>query len=419
MANETIFTVTIFAASRSEPLILENNSITSFTFIEDIYNSLPLAILQFTDRGGLVEALPLIGRELVSIIYGPDVATASTTEDTGTRTQNFIAYDIDFKSEIGNTGSGVTTVTMKLVDPLYITMNFSRYSKSWLNKTGSDIIKDICTNMIGGGYELAFDKFEDSEDNIGTVVNDTNGDKSFIMPYWTPTETIRWLIKRMKGSNSPGYLFYCSTKGFNLVTLSTLFDSSKNTVDPKKYFFNATDQDMYFDENRILNWKMYPPSNSALSYLPGGTAMSPRFDTKDMRENSNLGSLEYKKYTWSGSEPLYHPDINNATSNVLTVGGDYVMIDNNFRDGWIKRYMRQLQMEILAKGHVKRFAGMLIDLEWPAMQTAMQNTNYNGRYLIKSIQHIFNPGAQPAYKQMMRVAKTSYKDTTAGGALGT
>lgn len=405
--SETNFMVTIFGYNKTKPVILENNSITNFTFIEDIFNSVPLAVLEFIDRGGLVEYLPLIGREMVSIMYGPDTSEG-TSVDTKTRAMNFVTYDIDFRSEIQTAGAAVTTVTMRLVDPFYLTMNNMRYSKSWSNKTGSDIIKDICTYMIGAGTEFEFALFEKSEDTIGNDIDNTT--KVFIMPYWTPTETIRWLIKRMRSGTGPGYLFYCNNKGFNLVTMETLLGG---TPDAKAYFFGATDKSMYLDENRVLNWKMYPPGNQALPHLSGAITYSPRFDTKDMRESPTWSEEEYTKYTFHGSESLY-PKINIANSNIVMMGGDYTTIDNAFRSDWIKRYMQQLQMEILVKGHVRRYAGMLIDLRWNIMSTG-QEKEYAGRYMIKSIEHIFTPAAQPAYKQMIKIVKTSYKDTVAGG----
>jgi len=417
--TETRFTVTIFGASKQKPVIIENNSITHFTFIEDVFNALPLAILEFVDRSGLIEAVPIIGREMVSIMYGDD--TVSNKSSSVHKTWNFFTYDINFKTEITNTGSGVTTVIMKLVDPRYVTMNFTRFSRSWKNKTGSEIIKSICTYMVGGGQDATFDKWEDSFGYIGPYIDVDKNIQSFIMPYWTPLETIRWLLKRMEGNNQfPGYLFYTSGKGFNLVTFARLIDISKNSVESKKYFFMTSNKDMYFSENRILNWKLYPPSNSALSYIPGGTCMSPRFDTKEMRERSRLLSETYEEYKniVHGSQPLYPTDINNATSTVLSYGGDYVVLNCIFGNEWIKKYMNQLQMQVLVKGRPDRYAGMLIDIEWPALKSSMQNEMYNGRYLVKSIEHIFEPAAQPQYKQMIRILKTGYKDTVAGGALG-
>jgi hypothetical protein len=220
----------------------------------------------------------------------------------------------------------------------------------------------------------------------------------------------------MKGSESgqPGYLFYSNSVGFNLVTLSTLLDSGKNTVDPQKYIFAATHTGRYFEENRILSGKMFPPSNQAIAYLGGMTTMSPKFEGKDMRELNDTGNLALTKFksNFHGSTNLYG-NLANTINNLSMIGGEYSTMNNFYRDSWIKKYMKQLQMEIVVKGHVKRYAGMLIDLEWIGLNPNNENKMYKGRYLIKSIQHMFIPTGQPMYKQILRITKTSFEDTVA------
>jgi hypothetical protein len=127
---------------------------------------------------------------------------------------------------------------------------------------------------------LKYHRFEESDGYIGSKISDN--EYSFIMPYWTPGETIKWLLRRMRTSQYSGYLFYSNTRGFNLITLPTILDVSKNGehTDKNEYFFEPTNKNDYFNENLILNWKMYPPLNSALSYLPGGTLMSPKFESR-------------------------------------------------------------------------------------------------------------------------------------------
>lgn len=408
--QETNFSVILFTERTGKPAVLENNSINKLTFYEDIFSMVPLATLEFVDRAGLVEAGPITGRELVAIVYGPGSQT-SPNEDSSLRHQMFVTYDIDFRSEIQTAGAGVTVVTMKLVNLLYITLNHGKYSKSWLNKKGSEIITDICTNMLGGGQPTEFVLFEQSEGYMGVKLDENNTALAF--PYWTPGEMIKWLLNRMQSVTSPGYLFYCNTKGFNLVTLNTLLGG---TPEDRAYFFTDTNRDTYFDENRILNWKMYPPSNQALTYLPGGIITSSKFEGKDQREDINVGSQEPDRYTQLGAKPLYNIS-NNVRSQVNLMGGDYTTLNVSFRDKWIKRYMKQLQFDLMLKGHVKRYAGMMIKIIWPAMKSGAQNHMYNGRYIVKSIQHIFTPGETPAYKQMVRVVKSSYEDTQAGGTL--
>jgi hypothetical protein len=419
--TETIFQVAIISTEKDQPIIIENNSIESLVFVEDIFSSLNIGILEFTDRGGAVEALPIIGKELIYLSYSAD---SLSNGFSGTRTKFFMVHDVDFKSDIDHSGSAITKVVMKLVDAYYYRMNSRRYSYSWEDKCGSDIIKDICNNYIGSTeypIEIANKGWEDSSETIGYPTYGKNKNyaethKAFVMPYWTPTETIRWLLKRMVGSksNQPGYLFYNNINGFNLVTIPYLLNSNENYVDPEKYFFANTKTTEYFNENRILSGRMYPPSNQAVSYLAGSTLMSTKFEGKDMRELNDTGNMANEQYkaNFHGSTSLYGK-LASTTNDVSIVGGEYSTLNTLYRNSWIKRYMKQLQMEIVLKGSVRRYAGMLIDLEWVSfgINSTNQNKMYKGRYLVKSVQHMFLPKGQPAYKQILRIAKTAFEDT--------
>jgi hypothetical protein len=135
-----------------------------------------------------------------------------------------------------------------------------------------------------------------------------------------------------------------------------------------------------------------------------------------MREVNNLGSSEISSYRFPTNESLYTGS-GNATSNIMMAGGDSTTLQTMFNDGWIKRYMSQLQMEIIVRGSVKRYIGMMVDINWNAMLQNTSNSFYAGRYLIKSIEHIFMPGSEPVYKQKLRIVKTGFKDKEVGEGL--
>ncbi len=408
-AIETLYNVHIAGVQTDlKQYSIDNRDIISFTFVEDIFSMLSMAKFQFIDRKGVQQALGIRGKELVNILYGPDPAGNDPTKQ---KALTFMNYDMTFKSELQTTGSGVNQLTMNMVDPLFIPMHFQKYSKSWKEEIGTSIIKDVCKNMIGSGKsEMEFNMFEECKESF-----------DFLMSYWSPAEAIKWLLRRMTGSETgaPGYLFFYNTGGdkggYNLISLSNLLNKSP---DPKKYFFTSTNPEDYYDENRILAHKVWPPSNQALSKLPGSIKASPDFMTKDMRENICFDSHQTEKYKsiFHGEDPIFTP-VDTSNTKVDCVSGDYSSLYTQYGSDWIKTYMKQMQLDLYVKGHAKRHAGMLIDVEWGAINEGIANENYTGRYLVKSITHQFCPSRQPQYRQLLVCVKTAFKDTVTGGAL--
>jgi hypothetical protein len=61
------------------------------------------------------------------------------------------------------------------------------------------------------------------------LYEDTSGIKKIVIPNLRPLEAIEWCAKRaVDTKNSPNYIFYCNSLGYNFVTLSTLV--SKNPI---------------------------------------------------------------------------------------------------------------------------------------------------------------------------------------------
>ena len=376
MQTETEFSISIFSPISKKMLQIANRDILEFTFIEDIFGMVPVATLEFIDRSGVIEALPIKGQEVITIAFGP---AAGSSESGLLKAEAFVSIGLDFKSENQTAGSAMGVVCYKLVNPFYLTLNFRRYSRSWSGKKGTEIIRHICTHMMGDGKDpMEYVQIEESQEII---------DK-FIMPYWTPSETIRWLLKRMSGSKSlsPGYLFYCNSKGFNLVTIPYLINDVFNPTETSKYFFTSTGDEQFFDENRILGHKTYPPSNQALERIAGGIKYSPDFFTKDQKEDIYFNTMQLEKYSsiFNGSENLFK-DVNSHNASIENVAGGYTTMNNMFGNEWIRRYIKQLQIDVLVKGNVKRFAGMKIFIDWPSIAGAGDKKNelYTGRWLGK------------------------------------
>lgn len=125
------------------------------------------------------------------------------------------------------------------------------------------------------------------------------------------------------------------------------------------------------------------------------------------------------KYTMLGSDTLFNADILLGKilkpQEVLTgeSGDKYMLLEclleNMYYSDWIKQYCLQQLVSINVSGHVERYAGGQIEINWLSGNSdVMFNENYMGRYLVKSITHQFSAQTEPQYIQKMVLIKNGY-----------
>lgn len=91
------------------------------------------------------------------------------------------------------------------------------------------------------------------------------------------------------------------------------------------------------------------------------------------------------------------------------------MLDNIAYNDWAKRYNMQLILNLIVEGNERRFAGQMVNIEWPSWaRNTGNNVPFNdlfkGHYLIKSVTHSFDPGSTYYYKQRLVLIKNAYTD---------
>ena len=370
---------------------IENDLITYFEMIEDIFSVSMVGKVTFLDKSGAVELLPITGNEIISITYG---------ENETTRT--FIIYDFK-KIHQGNDqyASSQTAIEMYFVEPFYLALTQHKYSVSWKDKKISDIISDICTNMLA----IYVTNSEDTNEIL----------PYFYMPYWTPLEALKWLIPRGSGvtSGTAGYLFYSNTKGMNYHTMETLFKSKNYEKSGdgsiSKYVFADTDN--LANPNKILSWSINPIDLQSISYLSGGHKLGYDSSTKSFLDFEYTYSDIISKYTMMGKKTLFF-DISNDNSQYYLEGdNDMELLKNLAYHEFITRYSKQFAVSMMVRGLDQRYAGMIIDIPWKSsIEREIKHKMYEGKFLVKSITHQFSGKMQPTYRQLIVAIKTGYTE---------
>lgn len=390
--NSGIFSVVINLSERS--VILEDKDIFQCYFVEDIYSYCILGKMTFMDSYGLTEFGPFTGTENITIVYGRD-------EDTEITFDIYKVTKIIGQSDVEQ--SSRSAIEVYFADRNYRYLNNYRYSRSWGNNVlTSDIIKHISTHMLD---VPDFEKFEKSRERMDY----------FYMPYWTPRMAISWLMKRSSGSETglPGYLYYQNSKGWNFVTLEKLLEQLSlmkiDEEDDGRYCFEDVN---LFYRNKIHSWRISSVDNQAISKLQGGHRFGYNFTSKESLDQDFEYSGGISKFTLLGRITLF-PDISKDNGDYILEGdSDTDMLDNINYGEFIKRYSKQQCLIINVEGSEKRYAGGMIEIDWPStIREGIYNKNLNGKYLVKSIINSFTPDKQPPYVQKMILIKNAYSDS--------
>lgn len=369
-------------------------------FIEDIFMFSMVGRLEFIDKIGIMEFLPITGEEVVAIIYG----------DTNKQVlfNVFTMGKIEQASQIDVSVTNV--IEIYLVDANFFRMTQRRYSTSWTNTKISDIVKDILNYTIG---ITEFARYPDGTYNFEET-NETL--PYFYTPYWTPLESLKWLIERSSGKDTgtAGYCCYPTPYGINYISVDKLFQNTKLEKDDKgtSIAYKLSDPNAIGRSNLFLSWEMSPIDMAAMVGLRGGRRLGYSFIGKSLLKAEHIYKEAIAQYTLLGKRSLF-PDISDLTiKNRFEGESDIDLLNNLFFDEFVKRYSKQLAIFALIKGLETRYAGMMIKVEWPSSEKSeIGHRALQGKWLIKSITHQFSGRLQPPYRQRMVLLKNAYDDS--------
>jgi len=401
LANRQEFTeiFSVILSLESGPVVLNSKDIISCYFIEDIFSYSMTGKLIFHDMYGLIEHGPFTGNEQIIIAYGE-------TDDRQ------VPFDIWKVSKIQQTNPTDPTaenlIELYFVDPTFELYTLKRYSRSYSDdKIITTIIKRILTKMIG---------LDSNNINMENSINSLN---NFTIPYWTPMETIRWLMKRAEGdkSRTSGYLCYNNTsEGFatNVHTLNYLLDT-ENYVESEEYVF----EDIRNKSNKILEWWVSGLDKSSTKFLRGGIWRGFDSETKSFIEKEYDYNDGITDTVLMGRKSLFSDISDTETVNILSGDSDTTTLGNIAYDGWSKRYNLQQVVNLVVRGREDRYAGQQIEVHWPSTARVQKfNKLLKGKYLVKSITHMFSGGSNMIYRQRMVLLKNAYSDIDMVSLLG-
>jgi len=411
--------------------------------IEDIFAYCLTGKLIFNDVNGLLDVGGLIAGTFVWIRYGDGIINDS--DNNAMTLIPFIIHRINkITPKIPNKQkdmSNANLIELSLVEPHFNRLIGQTYSRSWDKKTSiEDMIKTILEKMVGWD---AIKIVLDGDDVKNTDSFISNG---FTIPYWTPLQTLNFLMDRF-GDN--GICCYSSIDWSNedkeiegwkrwgaIINIKSLNDMLKQTEllnDPGKGIYKI-DSALLYDYNKILSYQIDGTDMFNNRQLRGGGYLGYNFDKKkiinekfqySLSGNGNntladkittlgkwtlLQGTEQKESLNTQNEELYDVLIDSRTKNILTGETDKDIIMKIVQNNFIKSYCMQNTMSIIVKGHESRRCGKMIEIQWPPTDstTSSYNPNLHGNYLIKSVTHHWATENKPFYKNKLVLIKNSY-----------
>jgi len=366
--------------------------------IEDNYVSGELTV---EDGQNLLVHLPIIGQETLTIEYiTPGV-------DSEFVKQTFIIYKIGSRL-IHKEGQKYQLYKLHFCSPEKMSDLQIKVHQSY-NGTISDTVKKI--------WKTNF------QNTITPLIDVTPSENihRFIIPYWTPFQTINWLADRAvpkSDKNNPNYLFFANTDGYHFVTLAELMsrpvmveytnyptrnrsdtggirdfrDEYLNVISPPK-FLNTVDK-MSDVQNGMFSSELYVHDIKRKT-----------FERKDIYSYVDNFKKEYhleeyptlssKDITGLCSKPanrLFYPTHHNMHDPIE---------DNNVSEDWLlkrRSLMEQRQtnrININVWGDSRRRVGEIVKFYHPSMEPIRPgdekifDAQTTSKYMISQIKHIF------------------------------
>ena len=382
-------------------------------FIEDISKYFITGQFDFEDRGGVFDAVPVTGHELIEVEVIQNIFEDEYDKRKLEKKLIFEIFDIKL---VNSPNAQIKNYRISLVEQGFFELIGSNFSVGYKEKKISEIIELIIK------YQLNAEK-----NQIKYDIEETDEKIDFISPYWKPATAISYLSKiacRNKSPKESGFIFYSCLENKDetrpikkFTSLATILEQ-KPLIGPSDRFYLRDNNKSPYYYNNILEMKnpSYLDKKGFSIGLRGRTLFGINFhtDKKILKESITLSDFA-KKAIFLGETLPFIKDIENSSSDVQTTGLYNLnqiknTINHKFRIDFSSINIR----EICCKGILDRWAGRVIEIEEGSTKpNEIINEKMSGIWLIKKVVHHFSMGE---YNQKMVILKDSYTkfDTDAG-----
>lgn len=363
---------------------------------EDMYSPTISGNITLNDAQDMVNLLPMIGEEKLLITF----KSPSISDNDGLFEQAFYIYkmtDREYSAEraVRYTLHFVSFETIRDVN--------SKISKGYAG-TISDIVEKFIKN------DLKSDKPLNIEKTKNTIIYTSN--------YWSPFTNINYLAKRSisaSGTDSPNYVFFENSKGFNYVSLDKLLEQDSKT----RYIYDnntrkptgdggASGRSISSDLQRITTYKI----STAFDYIKrieSGMYASRLITHELVTKTYNVQTLTYgdnfKTHNHLNEHPTATLGLPAKTLSFLAVEPRALETYSNFKTDRMKSWylknimqmaeMNQFVLEATVPGRSDLRVGDVVDIyiyrntpiKAKDTEEDIIDKTFSGRYLVATLCH--------------------------------
>ena len=395
---------------------------------ESIFSNTISGQITIQDTSDIVNNGPIIGEEKLQLkLFTPQENEKPETVIDFTKTPLDI-YKIG--AYMG------TSEKANLVTLIFTSQETSKNALSKISRS----YKGTCSDMV---EKILRDKtYLDSDKKL--TLEETNGNKKIIIPNMKPFKAITMLTRQSNSKNfknSPSYLFYETTKGFNFRSIDGLC-SQEPTF---RYTENVPDRlvdggkDAQANLETINSFSIVSPRDTIGNIYEGMLSANLKvhdvYNKKVTEFNYNYFD-DFEKDIHLEKKPFISETVDKNTNknyadysdsmNFVTITSDaktfnegdnypYASDDNDKilmrRNSRLRQFQNSITLNMTVPGNTNIQAGDIIDVTLGASSTVTERTNdpnYSGKYLITKIRHNFNNSlAEITHTINMTVVKDS------------
>jgi hypothetical protein len=395
--------ISIDLESHTGKVVDFENMFIELEIIEDVTNFVITGSVIFADSISLKEFLPLIGGEKIRIKF-------RTGEDFDWYEKEFIITKL--ANEEGKQGRS-KFIRFYFASEEILNSYMTRFSKSYRNQAISGILNDVITSQLKTKKDL---NFETSSNSI-----------NFIIPYWTPNQTIKFLMNKGISSltKDSGYLFFENKNGFNFVTISGIFQ----TVPEKDIIMHRIKNDNEQSLSAYVGLVKYMTQIKTIDILQdvslgvtGGSCYTFDYATKSfIKREMEWEKLNDRQGVSLGKNSLYVDGFINKDAQIEEFTGyinDRVFNNYDFPNSindQTKVYLRNKNLYnilnnnslIIGKaGDSELTCGVLVKTEQFSGEKNDYNEKMHGNYLVKAVRHKISTTS--GYEQICLITKPFY-----------
>jgi len=388
---------------------LGNSIIRKFTMVESLEQMFITGELVFEDNYGIVEKLPITGNEQIEINFIQETEKGTTPTK---RLEKTIIFEIFKISRETGVNARTNLYTFSLVEEGFFNLLGISYSQSFSNVKVSEIISSILN------HQLDFKKKK-----ITFTVEETIDRINFIIPYWKPTTSIRYLTKIARRSKYPqegGFIFYSSlgketskTTIKSFTSIATLLEQKPNVDESEKFYYKVATVSSEF-----INTVIAAKTNKFINRedLKNGV-QGKTFYGIDFLNDKNIIMKEkgisdfIKRNIFLGSNLHLPNSIENKKAQVTFKGYHQEGLLEAESDYFFRMSFESAgEDNIYCNGNMDRYAGKMIYIAegGGSSADAMYNEKRSGTWLIKKIVHHF---VRESYEQKITIVKDATFDS--------